>query len=110
MDIDYRLMGQRIKAARAARDLTCEQLAERVGISTESLAHIEISSNHPGLQAVFRIARELNVSLDYLTGRVSSPMETLAGELSDISELSQVQKGYLSEMINRLLPFVKCMK
>ena len=44
MDIDFILVGQRIRDARKAHGLTAEVLAERVYLATEALRHIEIGT------------------------------------------------------------------
>ena len=66
MDIDFTLTGQRIREARQCRGWTADVLAEKVGLATESLRHIENASSKPSLQTLFRIATELDVSLDYI--------------------------------------------
>ena len=80
MDLDFGLVGRRVREARIARGLTAEMLAERVDLATESLRHIEIGSSKPSLQALYRIASVLGVSMDYLTGRTASISESLMSE------------------------------
>ena len=72
MDIDFILTGQRIREARKFRGWTADFLAEKVGLATESLRHIENASSKPSLQTLYKIATELDVSLDYITGRTSN--------------------------------------
>lgn len=46
MDIDFVLTGQRIREARKFRGWTADVLAEKVGLATESLRHIENASGN----------------------------------------------------------------
>ena len=62
MDIDFILTGQRIREARKFRGWTADFLAEKVGLATESLRHIENASSKPSLQTLYKIATELDVS------------------------------------------------
>ena len=41
MELDMKVIGQRVRTARKAAGLTVEKLAERIGVANESLAHIE---------------------------------------------------------------------
>lgn len=102
MDIDFALVGRRIREARNIRGLTAEVLAERVDLATESLRHIEIGSSKPSLQALYRIASVLGVSMDYLTGRTSSISDSLLGE----NGLSPKQEEVMRELIDNMLPVI----
>lgn len=102
MDIDFELVGQRIREARRIRGLTAEVVAERVGLATESLRHIEIASSKPSLQTLFRIATVLNVSMDFITGRTPTLTDTLISEYG----LNEKQEKMIREVIDRLVPIV----
>ena len=102
MDIDFSLVGRRVREARIARGMTAEMLAERVDLATESLRHIEIGSSKPSLQALYRIASVLGVSMDYLTGRTASISESLMGE----NGLSPKQEEVMRELIDSMLPII----
>ena len=102
MDIDFALVGQRIREARKARGLTAEVLAERVDLATESLRHIEISASKPSLQALFRIASALDVSMDYLTGRTPTLSDSLLHDFG----LNSQQESVMRELLNSLVPII----
>lgn len=101
MDIDFVLTGQRIKAARKLRGLTADNLAEKVGLATESYRHIENASSKPSLSTLFRIATELEVSLDYLTGRTTD-----LGVSSTGTTLSSKQNQMVQELMDNIAPIV----
>jgi len=64
--IDYAAMGERIRRARENARLTQWQLADICFLSAAHMGHIERGSRLPSLEAVFRISKALNVSMDYL--------------------------------------------
>lgn len=102
MDMDFVLVGQRIRDARKARGLTAELLAERVELATESLRHIEIGASKPSLQALFRIASVLEVSLDYLTGRTPSITDSFLNEKG----LTPNQEKVMRDLIDGMMPII----
>ena len=106
MDIDFGLVGRRVREARIARGLTAEMLAERVDLATESLRHIEIGSSKPSLKKLFAIAEALNVSLDYLTGRVPTFQETIAADYANGLNLTEKQMDMLGEVVSEIIPIV----
>lgn len=50
--MDYYEIGQRIRKFRKAHDLSQEQLAEKVGISTTHMSHIETGNTKLSLQVL----------------------------------------------------------
>lgn len=57
-----KLLGKRIKYFREQKNITQEQLAERVGINSRSISLIECGSNFITAQTLTSIANALNVS------------------------------------------------
>lgn len=64
--MDYYQIGQRIRKYRKALELSQDALAERVGISTTHMSHIETSSTKLSLQVFADIAAALDVCADAL--------------------------------------------
>ena len=64
--MDYTGIGQRIRRIRIAKEVTQEQLAEHVGISTVYTSHIETGSANPSLPVMAAIANVLDVPIDTL--------------------------------------------
>jgi len=63
-------LGERIKNERQRIRLTQEQFGELVDISSAYIGQIERNERTPSLKSLKNIAKELNVSLDYLiTGK-----------------------------------------
>lgn len=101
MDIDFVITGQRIREARKYRGLTADVLAEKVGLATESLRHIENASSKPSLSTLFKIATELDVSLDYITGRTSELAVSLVGR-----GLTPAQEQMVQAIVNGVVPVI----
>lgn len=106
MDIDFILTGQRIREARLMRNLTAEVLAEKVGLATESMRHIECAASKPSLQTLYKIAETLDVSLDFITGRTPSLKESVAVDYKADYGLSDKQEGMLREMVESIIPII----
>lgn len=77
MELDFKLVGQRIRQARKTSGLTIAELAAQVGLTAESLRHIETGVSKPRLKTLFQFSDTLHVSLDYLTGRAPALSEVL---------------------------------
>lgn len=106
MDIDFTLLGSRIREERISKGLTSDQLSEIVDLSADSLRHIEIGASRPSLTKLYRIAVALDVSLDYLTGR--SPDHggiLLDGQYKDLN-LDPNQMRLLDKFVSEMIPLI----
>jgi transcriptional regulator with XRE-family HTH domain len=63
---DYPEMGERLREARRARNLSLRTLAERLGVSPSLISQIETGRANPSVSTLYAIAAELDVSLDEL--------------------------------------------
>lgn len=68
--MNYSTIGINIKKERNKRNITQEQLAEKVGISTNFLACIEVGIKKGSFETYVNIANALHVTLDVLTSEV----------------------------------------
>lgn len=72
MNYDILEIGRRIQRLRKERELTQEQMSERLNISTVHLAKIEAGKRGCSLDILIDITVFLGISLDYLVfGKVS---------------------------------------
>lgn len=78
----YIMVGKQVRQLRLQRCLTQEQLAERAGISTSFLGHIERGSRKLSLDSFCRIARALDCTANDLL-----PMEGGNARLSALELL-----------------------
>lgn len=66
MDIDYSIIGARIRLSRIKNHLSQEQLAEKVNLSNVYISYIERGERIPSLDIIIRLANSLGVSADDL--------------------------------------------
>lgn len=63
----YKLLGLNIKKMRNARNLTQQQLADKIGIGLNFMGKIEVAFSKPSLDTIVEIANALNVTVSELT-------------------------------------------
>ncbi|MBN3037721.1 MAG: helix-turn-helix transcriptional regulator [Candidatus Diapherotrites archaeon] len=56
----------RIKAFRQKKGLTQEELADRVGVTRQTIIFLEKGKYNPSLQLAYKIAKELGASIERL--------------------------------------------
>ena len=90
--MDYVDMGKRIRKQRQLIGLTQQELAERIGVSTSFVGHVERGTRKASLETLVALSNALGVGVDYLlAGSLqSSPvireiLSTLQEHLSDWS-------------------------
>ena len=66
--MDMKAIGKRVRAARRARDMTQDQLAELVEISTSFVGHIERGTRVPSLETMWRICKKMGLPMDHIMG------------------------------------------
>ena len=64
---------QRLRSAREIRELNQEKLARRAGLQASAISHFETGTRKPSFDNLKRLADALNVTTDYLLGRVEDP-------------------------------------
>jgi len=69
-------MGERLREARRARNLSLRVLADRLGVSSSLISQIETGRANPSVSTLYAIAGELDVSLDELLFNDRRPAET----------------------------------
>ncbi|GIK23627.1 MAG: hypothetical protein BroJett005_30410 [Ignavibacteriota bacterium] len=63
----------RLRAARELRKLSQSDLAERAGFQPSAVSHFETGRRSPSFDNLKRLADALDVTTDYLLGRVEEP-------------------------------------
>ena len=66
MQINYILLGQRIRAFRTKKGITQMELAERIDRSAAYMSYVETAYKSCSLDTLVMVANELNVSTDDL--------------------------------------------
>ncbi|HGM3592333.1 TPA: helix-turn-helix domain-containing protein [Clostridioides difficile] len=66
MELDFKVIGQRIKVARIKKKLTQEVLSEKINVSPQHVSNIETGNSSVSLVTLVAIANTLEVSVDEL--------------------------------------------
>jgi transcriptional regulator with XRE-family HTH domain len=107
----YLALGQRVAAARKARDLTQQQLADELGIAQQTLAHYEAGRLRVAVALLPPLARALGVSTEHLIGENESrsavskrgPASRLQQQIARIQQLPRARQRFLFELIETTL-------
>jgi transcriptional regulator with XRE-family HTH domain len=99
---------ERLRTAREKlRDWSQSQLADRAGMPPSSIAHFETGSRKPSFDTLRRLANALEVTTDYLLGRVDDPGLAEAGDplYRDVGKLTgndrELAKDFLKMLAER---------
>ena len=85
MELDYYVIGERLKKARLAKNYTQEYLAEKMNVSVAFLSRIERGSSHINLKRLTEICKLLDLSEgEILTGSVTNPESYLVTEFNQL--------------------------
>lgn len=102
--MDYYEIGQRIRRIRKAHKLSQEELAEKVGISTTHMSHIETGNTKLSLPVFVDIAEALEVQTDSLL--YDEPRDSVTTAMSDIAtileECDTKQARVISDMVRAM--------
>lgn len=99
--LDYIKIGQRIRKLRRAANLSQEQLAEKVWISTTHMSHIETGSTKLSLPVLVDIADALQVSVDEILsdGAVMGKSRAEEDIASALNSCTPKQAAFLANLI-----------
>ena len=96
MAIDYSVIGSRIKQARLAKNMTQEDLADKIDISVAFLSIVERGNSHINLKRLNQLCGLLDVSEGYLLNGASSSSENyLDKEFTDLIKSVSPEKQKL---------------
>lgn len=103
-------MGFRIKQCRRAKNLTQEQLAEKIDISPHYLYEIERGSKSASLPILAEIAVTLQTSLDYLILGTDPNQHDYfyTDELQELLiDMNITQRKNLYHLLKAIMPYLK---
>lgn len=101
MNIDYKLIGERIKHARKNRGMTQEVLAERLGVSIGYVSQVERGITKISLDLLGAISSILDCNVASLISEsaVNSNGYMETEILNEISKLDNKKRKYILEII-----------
>lgn len=98
---------ERLKRARNLRGYNQDELAKKAGMPASSIAHFETGTRKPSFDSLRRLANALEITTDYLLGRVEDPELSKDGDplFRDIGKLSgndrEIAKDFLEMLARR---------
>jgi transcriptional regulator with XRE-family HTH domain len=98
------LFRTRLRAARELRGLSQGALAERAGLQPSAVSHFETGTRKPSFDNLRRLADALEVTTDYLLGRVEN-IDAHAGAdrlYRHIENLSFADREFAEKMLKAL--------
>ena len=85
MGLDYTIIGERLKRARLAKNLTQEQLAEKIDVSVAFLSRAERGDVKINLSRISQLCDLLDISIsNVLTGTISNSKDYLTEDFSNL--------------------------
>ena len=99
-DVEFlREMGQRIMVRRKALQLTQEELAERLGVSTQMISNLELGKKAIRPENLARVCEILRVSADFILTGMDT--KTKVNEVAEkLLQLTDGQLLMVSDMID----------
>jgi transcriptional regulator with XRE-family HTH domain len=94
----------RLKKARELRELKQNELAARAKLPPSSIAHMEAGTRKPSFDNLKRLAIALEVTTDYLLGRVDEPGLAEAGDplFRDVGKLTDSDREHARDFLKML--------
>lgn len=86
-------LGARLREVRRDRGLSTRELARRVGCSASLISQIERGASAPSAGVLYRLASELDASLDYLFGVRSRPAGAAKAGTESAAGSAMVQRA-----------------
>ena len=101
--------GERLKALRTEAGWSQAELAEKIDSDARQVSRYENNKVAPGLEAVIRMAKTFNVSVDYLLIEraerrpLNAPSSHVDARLSDLDQLTDDERATITNVIDALV-------
>lgn len=102
MDINFKLIGKRIKEVRKQRSLTQADLAELTGMSDSYISYIETAKKQASLESLVQISNALGVTVDELLcgNQLYSPTDYQTDIDLLMDDCSLLERRFIYELIS----------
>ena len=97
------MLGQRLKALRAARQISQKDLAAQLFVSPQAVGKWEREEATPNPETVRKLSELFDVSADYLLGRELSPNASPASHALRVPVLGVIQAGIPMDAIEDIM-------
>lgn len=95
--MNYREIGQRVRALRKQRHITQAEMAEQLEISTSFLGHIERGTRILSLETLAKIAKLFVVPVDYLIFGEQVDIEPITKKDRTLRDMMRMLDRYYDE-------------
>lgn len=103
--MDYYAIGQRIRKIRKAHGLSQEELAEKVGISTTHMSHIETGNTKLSLPVFVQLAEALEIRTDEMLGD-----DNFSARNASIEEIIKILDSCTTQQVKVMEDILKAAK
>ena len=105
MEINYALIGKRIRETRKQRGLSAEELAEIADLSTVYISYIENAKRKPSLESLIKISNALEITIDELLygNLLYNPTEYQTDIDLLMADCTSTEKRYIFEVLSAIM-------
>ena len=109
VEVNYVLLGERIKFWRQYRNFTQEKLAEKVELTPGFISLTETGKKRASLETLIRVCKELEITLnDLLVGNQITESSDYSIEFAElISNLNESERNLIFEIIKAICKALK---
>jgi transcriptional regulator with XRE-family HTH domain len=101
-------LGQNITKLRKQLKLSQNDLGKKVGTSGDIIGRYERNEVNPSIEVASKIADVLDVSLDFLLGKVKVELDNqLLKRIIDVQQMNEEDKKYILYTLDALIKSVK---
>lgn len=105
MPLNFKLIGLRIKEARATKQMSQTDLAERINMSMQFISQIETAKKHASLESLVRIGNVLGVTVDFMLN--GNQINDLLEYQTDMAQLLNGCNSYEKRVIYEMAASTK---
>ena len=99
--MNYEEIGKRIRKYRKLKNLSQEELAEKIDISTTHMSHIETGSTKLSLQVLVDLSKVLEVNTDDLI--FENKPKTMINQINKLlSECNENQIAFITDIVKNI--------
>jgi transcriptional regulator with XRE-family HTH domain len=98
------LFGERLLNTRKKKKISQDELAKQIGVHAPVIGRYERDEVKPSIETAFKIAKALEVSLDYLTGLSDLELDkSIVDVVNSLQKLNSEDKEHIFTTINALV-------
>ena len=98
------LFGERLLSTRKKKKISQDELAKQIGVHAPVIGRYERDEVKPSIETAFKIAKALEVSLDYLTGLSDVKLDkSIVDIITNLQKLDNKDKEHIFTTINALV-------